>query len=285
MCYLIAALQVLFSIKPIREWLLKSNKLHLGACKDTIKKLKVECEFCIFALTLIESLEKTGSTMEPSLIFGIVERILPKMEAGTQQDAMECFSKILEIFQKYEKLQIISDNPPKPLPPLFSRTDVDQLSCLDGHQKTILTEDITVLDLHITESASVSKAIVKYGESTVLKDYKCPGCPDKSGKRTTKQTLLMTKEPPGYLVIQLNIFMPGKTKFKEKIVVDELLTIDNSRYRLHAMINHIGETLDEGHFISLVRDSTGQFLKYDDSRIESVSILLKLKIINGHMEY
>ena len=74
---------------------------------------------------------------------------------------------------------------------------------------------------------------------------------------------------------------PGEEKLRKRVQFGDTLLLDRSmcggregpRYRLAALIEHIGSTPRSGHYVAFSREAhTGAWLRFDDAQLQTASL-------------
>jgi ubiquitin C-terminal hydrolase len=121
----------------------------------------------------------------------------------------------------------------------------------------------------ITRQVSDMNTNYFYRQKTMNKF--CMNC-KKDSLHTTTYTI---KEYPDVLVILINRYIitnSGRcSKNNRNIIIDNTITYNNYTYNIFGIINHIGSSTSNGHYISLIK-TDNKWFKCDDSNINNITI-------------
>ena len=120
--------------------------------------------------------------------------------------------------------------------------------------------------------------------------YTCPLCQSVDNKEVFKVLELSTS--PNILIFQLKRFNEfNNFKNQELIhfpitglnisehILDEYQESKTTIYDLMGVIQHIGQTIQGGHYVSLCKHSTGKWHRFNDDHVEQIN---ETEIVNGN---
>ena len=249
-CYVNSILQVLFSIEPLKNFIISYNfdDTSLIALQKLFTMMEYSHKKCIDMRDFINSWETwDGAHINPIL----------------QQDANEF---LMQIFSKLEQY-----------PDIFSLISGKQKTVFSGNnfnQSHTLSFD--TLPLAILEMKNISDSMKNFNSHDVIKDFKTD-----DGRNITVETSNYLVEMPPYLFIQLKRFDYSienglRTKlnqyyeFDESIDFTEFMENDNigatssNKYILYGVIVHQGNA-DQGHYFCYFQQNDKWFCANDVS--------------------
>lgn len=234
--------------------------------------------------------------------FGITNLLMTawyknQLLAGFQeQDAHEFWQFLLsELHSDHERVAQASAHPPLADTPCkcvvhstFSGQLESSVACSSCGAVTRTVDPLIDLSLeinHLNSNPSLYDCLDQFTHNEALDvKYKCQSC----RKESKAHRSLRIKKIPPVLSIQLKRFKHNfandtaskidtkvhaplflnLTKYASDYGTDAIDT--NKVYELFAIVNHVG-LVNTGHYIALVKNSTGQWFKFDDSVISLIS--------------
>ncbi|XP_063228664.1 ubiquitin carboxyl-terminal hydrolase 36 isoform X2 [Bacillus rossius redtenbacheri] len=289
-CYLNSTLQALFHVPALVNWL-ESDTDHLDKCTANGN---MECTICAMAKTLKNSHSKSGGVMKPFWIYNKLKMICKHMTHGTQEDAHEFMRYLIESMEKAylsrHKSKVL-DNYSKETTPLnqifggYMRTEVE---CLQCHAVSTTFQHFQDLLLDVRRASTLDDALAGYFCKERLDGddaYRCERCLRKVA--ATKK--FCVQKPPLVLCLQLKRFsiMGGKinkhVSFSQHLDLTRFLCPQSASkgqpltYRLVAMVNHMGTSINCGHYTAIAQTSSGHFYHFDDSSVRPISLAAALE--------
>jgi ubiquitin C-terminal hydrolase len=138
---------------------------------------------------------------------------------------------------------------------------------------------------------SISSLLQNELKEEELEDTNVERCRDNKVKGTGAAISKMSYKIPEdnkYLMIQLKIFNNELEKIDESILknieFDDVLQIDNKRYKLYGVISHEGEDISSGHYIFTKKTQTNNGLIYNDDKVTPITDFNTNEVVrNGYM--
>ena len=139
------------------------------------------------------------------------------------------------------------------------------------------TEKFYILQIPLDEQNQkkihIQELITCLFEKAIVEDYKCPNCKHIT-KAEEKESLV---NDPAHLCIQLKRFMSHngeQEKIKTSIQLSPEIEIQlkdgrHLKYQIKGTIQHIGEELTSGHFVSTCCDNNGKWKIFDDNYVSA----------------
>lgn len=237
-CYLNSLTQVLINTPPLHYQVLNADH----TCSAT-------CLVCVVR-DIMKSARK--STVVPSRLVSSISKINKNFRPHRQQDPHELYLIILGQF-------------PAELKSIFRGKLRSTVTCVKGHASRT-QEDFFNLSLEIANSSSVNASLQKFFEpDTNIPGYLCQDC----NKRVRIQKAYAIEENPAVLVIQLNRFNHLAQKVNRSVKFESKLALGSDEYELYGMVEHLGGSINSGHYISYVRAPNSAWYKADDSFVSS----------------
>ncbi|CAL8072702.1 unnamed protein product [Orchesella dallaii] len=284
-CYLNASLQAVFHVPAFINWL-RHDVDHRRQCQDN-----VNCIICAMKKTLDSAMSRQNSApnaIRPVEIINRLRSICRHFSHGRQEDAHEFLRYLFESMEK-SYLSAINglrlDNRTKETNPLgqifggYLRTEV---TCLKCHYVSTTFQPTAELQLDIRHVTTLEDAIMNHFKKERLdnNDYKCEKC--RTISQATKQFSL--EVPPVVLCLQLKRFTLYGTKIAKRIHCNRSLNMSkymhkskqvngfsDLRYRLVALVTHLGSSPNCGHYTAIAEAANGSFYQFDDAYVHPVT--------------
>ena len=202
--------------------------------------------------------------------------ISPWFELGKQQDAMECYSAMVD--------QLCEQNPE--LNPVFKGQHSRSMICGDCNHNSLSSEDFIDISLDINKlegKYDVEAGLEQFIQPEVIDEYTCEKC---KSKNPCPKTMLI-RQPPEVLTLRMNRFDPDKNdkKINKLVAYPEVLDISDymetkpktpKLYSLYGVLVHRGAFNFSGHYFSFVKMAEHWF-RADDRRVRKVDQSTVLK--------
>uniref|UniRef100_A0A6B2KXK6 Ubiquitin carboxyl-terminal hydrolase n=1 Tax=Arcella intermedia TaxID=1963864 RepID=A0A6B2KXK6_9EUKA len=268
-CYMNSLLQCLYSIPLFRSVLFECST------ETTENDAPLNCLKILFAHMQM-GMQKHVTPIE--FAFAL------QLDVGTQQDPQEFYQLLLSYLENRWKA-VDNKELNQAMTTLFSGKLKYLTSCDACKEEFSTTSDWNQLSLHIDEKTTLSASIDNYLLSEEIHDYICEKC---AAPRTVKRKAIITSLPSVINVHLLRfIFNKGqgqKIKLMNNITypleMDFGQYVENKEpamYELFAVIFHVGESANVGHYVAHIKEGNNWWL-IDDSTITS------LKEAKGHSE-
>lgn len=301
-CFMNCILQTLLH-NPLARYHFFNNDFHYfhcalqGAYMDEFIDEHSACVTC-----LLDGIFKEFFTSSSTEGFGITTLLTTawyknRLLAGFQeQDAHEFWQFLLnELHSDYERVAEAANVPLLPckciLHSTFHGLLESSVTCGNCGAVTSTVDPLVDLSLeinHLNASPSLYDCLDQFTHKEALDMmYKCRLC----RTETKAHRSLRIKKIPPVLSIQLkrfkhNVSNDSASKIESKVDAPLFLNltryasdydasapdnIDNNKvYELFAVVTHMG-LVNTGHYIALVKNSTGQWFKFDDSVVSHIS--------------
>lgn len=302
-CFMSCILQTLMH-NPIVKYQIFNNDFHYFNCKSVLDYENGEVDESNACITCsIDDLFKNFYTSNTKDGFGMTNLLLTawykqKSLAGFQeQDAHEFWQFLINEFHSdYERIQSLAgEDVPEPCECIshmtFSGELESSIKCSSCESRTRTVDPMVDISLEIPKLKK--KDIDLYDcfnrftkEESLDLLYECQYCGNKA--KATKS--LKIKKFPAVLSLQLkrfehNIYNDTASKLEDPVHVPLYLNLtkfsSESEYNeaeiegdkifeLFALVYHIG-SVNTGHYVVVIKNDNGQWLKFDDSVITLVS--------------
>lgn len=233
-CYLNAVIQVLLN-NPLVHYTLKN-----GVVPDTKKKPKLDID------NIIKSLGKESrtTTMTPSYLVDNLHQLDKRFIRGKQQDAHEFYLLMINNMCNQVANQ-------------FKGKLKSQVICTKGHISET-EEEFLNLSLCIDKNKSIDSSLRAFFQpSEKIKGYKCDECK----KETTIVKKYVPYLNPDILVLQISRFDISGRKIQKHVPFEYELKFNSNEYDLYATVEHLGSTIDFGHYIANVCGANGSWYR------------------------
>lgn len=292
-CYLNATLQCMAYTPSLSQWLV--NKPHSPVCK--IRPVKGFCSLCEVEKIIYDIFNSCNGFAKPNSLCFNIKKVSNVFGVGTQEDASEFFTTLLESMAKSIKFPPIGPslhtNPKNIniLDEIFSFQFRSRITCCNCGRLSDTFENTNSWPVDVKYVTDIRKGMLHFLREEVLdgeNSYKCDKCQRKV--RATKKYSIQTA--PNVLVVNLKRFdftyagklthfvtypetLSLKTFIAENespIITDdnESYTLRNITYKLYGVLVHLGYTSHSGHYYSYVRGPNDVWYKADDTNMSTV---------------
>ncbi|KAK6112299.1 Ubiquitin carboxyl-terminal hydrolase family protein [Brugia pahangi] len=282
-CFLNAVLQIILHCIPFARYL--GEHLPLFSCVK-------DCVACGLARFIRYSMS-SRQPFKPAWISFILEKAFPSHLLGAQEDAHEALNHILDALDSEARNGMSSSdrnfsdplNGPRfstPVEQLFVGTLRNQIQCSACSAILINYERFRELNLGIKKTGydrriTLEDLLDDYFGSEVLNSFKCTNC-----KRTTQiQRSSRILRAPNLLLIQIKRFnsFGGKigvhVNFNLRLDLEQYIhrAGESHVYELTGIVQHMGNAVEHGHYIAVVRGFDGRsYYMFDDEQRHRVSL-------------
>ncbi|CAJ0957206.1 unnamed protein product, partial [Mesorhabditis belari] len=265
------------------------------------------CLLCIFRTHINQAFHANGAFVSPLLKF---TRLFFKTHIrGRQEDAHEAFLNLLDGIDgialpgikpasrtsSSENLNEMSQNASSKSTPseqIFGMTVRYRGLCKHCGKESNGYERHRVLQLGLDKwrNTCASELLQRFFRTEQLTDYKCEKCGFRGAYLRTAQML----RPPAILVLLIGRFsflrkvrdqvLPNTFLDLQPFVVDQGgYSHGDNRYQLRGVVDHLGVTLDSGHYRAFHVDVTGQqWFEFDDEMVRRTDEQsMKRDVANG----
>lgn len=243
---------------------------------------------CIIC-SMADVLQSTQSSLQPTKpvqVYSKLKQICRHLVHGHQEDAHEFLRYLMESMEKayltrYKNSKDFEQYTKETTPINqilggYLRTSVKCLSC---QYESVTFQHFEDLLLDIRRVSTIEEALKSHFARERLEDmeYTCESCKKKVS--ATKQFSL--ERAPVVLCIQLKRFSGINGKISKHVNISQDLDVSqfasrdvkNSqlKYRLVAMITHLGSTPQCGHYTAIGCCQDGSYYQFDDSSVRAMS--------------
>ncbi|EPS64787.1 hypothetical protein M569_09988, partial [Genlisea aurea] len=275
-CYANAVLQCLAFTRPLTSYFLQG--LHSKTCRKRDWCLVCEFEY------LIRKGRQTNYPLSPIGIISQVKRIGSHLNPGRQEDAHDFLRNVVEKMQSVWLEEVgfsgsfAEDSTLLGLS--FGGYVQSKIKCLKCSGRSERFDRVMDISVEINgDIDSLEAALAQFTVSETLggdDKYKCGRC--KSYENAKKK--LTVVEAPNILTVILKRFQSGNVEKKLNKVVRFPEALDltpytsrssdkNPIYGLYAVVVHsdAANSSYSGHYVSFVKDASGDWFRIDDSRV------------------
>ena len=248
-CYLNSVLQV-FLNTPFLFYYNKRNKISkIHKCK----KVKNN-NFCLECMILKFFDSSRKKTLYPTNFVNSLKFINKKFVRGRQQDSHEFYLLVLNSVSDFFKN-------------LFFGKLISRVTCPKKHISDV-EEPFLNLSLTIQNSNNIKNCLKKYFEPIRnIKSYHCEKC--KKKREISKQYIV--KKNPTILVLHLNRFNNFGKKLTKHVNFESEIMFNKKKYSLFGIVDHIGSTIQFGHYVSYIRSGNNIWYRMNDSSVNIVN--------------
>ncbi|KAG4073636.1 hypothetical protein HA402_000860 [Bradysia odoriphaga] len=266
MCFVNATLQVLFHIPVLVDYML-NNKFHPTDCNE-------ECASEMLFCKLIQLLHKTRlgekkirphGFMEmirantPTTVLGVQTTMFP---AGRQQDASEFMLALINLLNN----ELQENSPFSAIFQMQTNLNVQCTKC--GYTSSVIRAEES-LHVALVNGTKMVKGLLDNHFAMEICEYMCPKC---EVIRDSHRTCSIIQSPV-VLMMVLKRFDGSNAKKLSKINVPSSIDMTpytanerNTTYELMGYINHMGQSLEDGHYTASVKSPQNQWILYDDAK-------------------
>ena len=160
---------------------------------------------------------------------------------------------------------------------LFGGVQESTVKCR-GERPSVTVEPFTLLSLDVSGDAvrSVEEALAAFAAPETIPDYANSRGVVEGAVRT------LALRPPPLLLIHLKLFaytarglekLRKRVTFREALALDKPVSLEAARYRLAALVEHVGVSPRRGHYIAYARETaSGAWVRYDDANVATVRL-------------
>ena len=234
-CYLNSVLQILTNtpIFPNK----KEQEEHTLSEKHKCELIGPN-RICFTCECLKLSKDLRSKIIAPTFIVDNLKHLNKRFSKNKQQDSHEFYLLLLNKLDQQLK---------KP----FTGIVTSNVKCKSNHISTT-NEEFLNLTLEIAQVGNIQNALKRYfSESGIIKSYLCFPC----NKKVDITKKYDWKVMPNYLVLHLNRFDRFANKIGTHIDFDLQTQINGVDYILYGIVEHLGSSIDFGHYVAYVMNS------------------------------
>lgn len=288
-CYLNATLQCMAYTPSLSQWLV--SRPHSPVCK--VRPLKGFCTLCEVEKIIYDIFNSCNEYAKPNSLCFNIKKVSNVFGVGTQEDASEFFTTLLESMTKAIKFPPNAASSPSPSPSaqkasnilddIFSFQFRSRITCGTCGRLSDTFENTNSWPVDVKYITDIRKGMVHFLREELLdgeNSYRCDACQRKV--RATKKYSMQTA--PNVLVVNLKRFdftYAGKlshfvtypeTLSLKTFVGDSGGPLSDVAYRLYGVLVHLGHTSHSGHYYSYVRGPSDVWYKADDTQVSTVRV-------------
>jgi len=276
-CYISTALQCLYQIEDLREFLLSGEyKNHLN------KTSPADGEIAELTAEIFQKMKNLERNISIEDLKDAVAEFSGMFEDDDQEDAEEFLLTLIDgLHLDLEKSSgfVESANVPKSseeaweqyiseensfLTSLFVGQAESTLSCLACQESTKNWESFWNISLPISGSSSIEECIEKFQKCETLTGEDQPFCESCQKKCDMTKSLRITKIPKTLLLHLKRFSSKSKDSSLIKFPVDRPLSLGSSEFKLSSVINHQGKSTSSGHYLATVHHNDNWFSISDE---------------------
>ncbi|KAK4746498.1 hypothetical protein SAY87_012810 [Trapa incisa] len=280
-CFMNAILQCLTHTVPLVQNLRSWDHAHpCDRARDGF------CIMCILREHIEDSVKFSGRCIEPMKFVDNLNYISPYFQRYQQEDAHEFQQALLDKLERCCMDQWRSSNisPPKNIVnEVFGGSLISKVKCCDCGHFSCTYEPFIDLSLEIEHVDTLTSALESFTNVEKMEDpeskFKCESCKDDV---FVEKQLLLENEPTivalhlkrfktaGLSVEKIDKHVPFPLELDLHPFINGRGSNVDVKYRLYAIVVHIGMSPTWGHYFSFVQSSPGIWHKFDDSKVVRV---------------
>ncbi|KAK4786790.1 hypothetical protein SAY86_010623 [Trapa natans] len=280
-CFMNAVLQCLTHTVPLVQSLLSSDHAH--PCDRSIEAF---CLMCTLRDHIENSLNSSGGTITPMEFVNNLRNISPYFQRFQQEDAHEFQQALLDKLERCCLDQWRGSNLSSPkniVNEVFGGQLISKVKCCDCGHCSCSYEPLIDLSLEIEHVDTLFSALKSFTKVEKMEDpeskFKCENCKDDV---FVEKQFLLENEPTiaalhlkrfktdGFSVEKIDKHVPFPLELDLRPFINGPESNADLKYRLYAIVVHIGNSPTWGHYLSFVQSSPGIWHKFDDSEVVRV---------------
>jgi uncharacterized UBP type Zn finger protein len=270
-CFLNSIIQVLFNMPVFNHFMLFQHFKEFIVKEEYGKKY--EFYFFIEFLKLMkEYYENKNKKLNPIGILKQLQVFHKMYFKMNQEDTNEVFLNIICLI---EDSIVFKPELTNPFQNLFKVQIKNTLLCNTCKNKNYITtlESSLFLDIKHTD---LKENLIDYFKKDNVISF-CDFC----NKTSDKICHLKINTLPQILCLTLKRFDSNMNKNTKLVSFSENLKINNEMYKLQALVYHTGNSINGGHYYSVIRKNNDTYFEYNDQHISIVKN--KLKLLNPNL--
>lgn len=293
-CFMNSVIQCLTYCPPLVNSLLKGD--HATKCASTSS-----CMACLFKNHFREVMtNRNAGVLTPKIFASKLKMLSKNFSWGRQEDAHEYLRHVIDNMCRMAVLSAENEKNKSSFgsgfkfDPRSKETTIfnhifggylrSQITCGNCKSTSNTFDHFMDLMLDIKNVSTLERALTKFTSCETLSydnSYTCTNCKSKS--EATKKFTIHT--PPNVLTIQLKRFEYNRPfgKLTKRVDFDEEINLrrfmsdpasqsSNVTYKLFAVLVHLGNTCNSGHYYCFVRNSNDLWYQMDDASVSKTSL-------------
>lgn len=294
-CFLNVILQMITHTAPLARYLVER---HQADCKRQAHA----CVACALRENHLVRTFRQNGPMETRWIGQHLKRIFPSHSFGMQEDAHELLSLLLDAIDPppgwnrengNKELPTNKLKPSTPIEQIFGGTLRNQVTCQACHTPFINYERIRELNVALGKKQEdripLMSLVQDYFKNETITAFSCKKCARKT--QAVRQTRVL--RAPAVLIVQLKRFNAYGGKIRQPIAAEKELDLTKftydgvgaaageategvgtkrTAYVLTGVVEHLGATVDHGHYVAYCKSTDGQlWFKFDDEEVSRLA--------------
>lgn len=281
-CFLNTVIQCLTYCPPLANYLLQGD--HSANCKNF-----EFCMMCELQKHTRQVFQRSGDVIKPLCIYQNLKYIADHFQFGQQEDAHEFLRFVIDNLWRCSIYNHLNEDKLDPasrettiINHIFGGYNRSQVVCLQCNQKSDKYEHFMDLILDIQNAHSLEKAVEQFVKPELLENenaYKCPKC----NTLVPAEKTFRIHRPPNVATFQLKRFHYYKSygKITKHISYPENFDLrpymsqtkgGSLLYKLNAVLVHMGQNCNSGHYYCYIRNSNGCWYLMDDAKVQKVNL-------------
>ena len=279
-------------VNSVLQCLLKGTPLGVGVFSADVGGHDCTKDRCL--LCLLGKVYETGDRSMQQMIYSILQSI-KGLAQYRQEDAHEFYRSLVDNIHESYVRNHVRTHSVKKVPGLeqtsfpyrlFSGWMQQKTICSTCNKTSTVYQPFIDLSISLSDVSTLEQGLHALTKPEELSGYECDACG--TAVKAEKQSLI--HRPPPVLVVQLQRFQfrsLNSSKITKQISYPMTLDIthytdapscDANKYTLTALINHVGETVNFGHYVCAVAHN-GNWFFYNDSQVRSIRVDTVLRMV------
>ncbi|GMT34826.1 hypothetical protein PFISCL1PPCAC_26123 [Pristionchus fissidentatus] len=290
-CFLNVILQMITHTAPLARYLVERHRVDC-------RRDQGACVACSLRDNHLNKTFRMQVPMETRWIGSHLRRIFPSHSFGMQEDAHELLSLLLDAIDPppgwnrengNKELPTNKLKPSTPIEQIFGGTLRNQVTCQSCSTPYINYERIRELNVALgrkqEDRIPLTSLVQDYFRNETIAAFSCKKCARKT--QAVRQTRVL--RAPAVLIVQLKRFNAYGGKIRQPVGAEKELDLSRftydasmgggemgesvkTAYTLTGVVEHLGSTVDHGHYVAYVRSVDNQcWFKFDDEDVSRLS--------------
>jgi len=258
--FISAALQGLGTLSPRISRIISSSH-RVGECD-------AHCTACLVHLPLTEVNTESINSIEPHEIFSALHKF--NMVAGRQQDCHEFLSAILAGLDDILGAEFFN---------AVGVNVISRMKCLScGVSKPPALEKSMILSLNAART--IPQALKEFSKPEIVSGENAVICTGNCQRRTNHEKKLEFEDSnlPESLILHFKRFTNNMKKVHRNVKLTKLIRFCKKKYFLAGIVEHVGNSINSGHYVSYKVDIDGNWWRISDQSKTSVSFDMVQKV-------